>query len=169
MVATARNLKDEVDQGRFRNDLYFRLAVIELTLPPLRDRRQDIPLLVAHFVKRIAKRERRPIPVIQAAVEERLKAYAWPGNVRELENFIEKTMIFCREDVLTTEGLPWDMRRENRQNSADLSLKQAMQRLEKEYIQKALTTTAGNRTKAAKVLEISLRALHYKIKELEIG
>lgn len=169
VVATARNLKDEVDQGRFRNDLYFRLAVIELTLPPLRDRRQDIPLLVAHFVKRIAKRERRPIPVIQAAVEERLKAYAWPGNVRELENFIEKTMIFCREDVLTTEGLPWDMRRENRQNSADLSLKQAMQRLEKEYIQKALTTTAGNRTKAAKVLEISLRALHYKIKELEIG
>jgi two-component system response regulator AtoC len=168
VVATARKLKDEVDQGRFRNDLYFRLAVIELTLPPLRERRQDIPLLMAHFVRRIALRERRPVPLVHQEVEKRLQSYHWPGNVRELENFIEKTMIFCRNNILTPEGLPWEMRRQNREELEDLSLKQAMQRLEREYIQKALAATAGNRTKAAKILEISLRALHYKIKELEI-
>jgi two-component system response regulator AtoC len=130
VVATARNLKQEVDAGHFRNDLYFRLAVIELILPPLRDRREDIPLLLTHFVRRIAARERRQVPDIQAAVIERLKGYHWPGNVRELANFIEKTMIFCRGEKIEIGDLPWEIRRQDREQSDSFSLKMAGQRLE---------------------------------------
>jgi len=169
VVATARDLNEEVDQGRFRSDLYFRLAVIELNIPPLRERREDIPLLADYFVQRIAARERRVPPSIDPTVHDRLQNYRWPGNVRELENYLEKTMIFCRDDVLRLDSLPPEVRRENRENLNDLSLKQATQRLEREYIVKALVATGGNRTRAAKILEISLRALHYKIKELEIA
>jgi two-component system response regulator AtoC len=165
VVATARNLKQEVDAGHFRNDLYFRLAVIELILPPLRDRREDIPLLLTHFVRRIAARERRQVPDIQAAVIERLKGYHWPGNVRELANFIEKTMIFCRGEKIEIGDLPWEIRRQDREQSDSFSLKMAGQRLEYEYIRKALSATNGNRTRAAELLEISLRALQYKIKQ----
>ncbi|WP_233189436.1 sigma-54-dependent transcriptional regulator [Geothermobacter hydrogeniphilus] len=167
VVATARNLQDEVAAGRFRSDLFFRLAVIELTLPPLRERCEDIPLLAEHFVRTIAYRERRPVPKLHPEVMARLQAYNWPGNVRELENFIEKTMIFCRGDEISIEALPWEMRRRNRQASRDLSLKRAVRRLEREYIHKALAETDGNRTKAAKLLEISLRSLMYKIKEYQ--
>jgi DNA-binding NtrC family response regulator len=169
VVATARDLQEEVDQGRFRSDLYFRLAVIELNIPPLRKRREDIPLLANYFVQRIAARERRAPPSIDPAVHDRLQNYHWPGNVRELENYLEKTMIFCRDDVLRPDSLPPEVRREDRENLNDLSLKQATQRLEREYIVKALAATGGNRTRAAKILEISLRALHYKIKELDIA
>jgi DNA-binding NtrC family response regulator len=169
VVATARDLKEEVDQGRFRSDLYFRLAVIELNIPPLRERREDIPLLANYFVQRIATRERRMPPAIHPTVHDRLQNYRWPGNVRELENYLEKTMIFSRDDELRLDSLPPEVRRENRENLSDLSLKQATQRLEREYIVKALAETGGNRTRAAKILEISLRALHYKIKELAIS
>jgi len=165
VVATARDLNEEVDQGRFRSDLYFRLAVIELHIPHLRERREDIPLLVDYFVQRIAARERRVPPAIHSAVHDRLQNYHWPGNVRELENYLEKTMIFCRDDELRLESLPPEIRREPRQKLNELSLKQATQRLEREYIVKALAETDGNRTKAARLLELSLRALQYKIKE----
>ena len=165
VVATARDLNEEVEQGRFRSDLYFRLAVIELNIPPLRGRREDIPLLADYFVRRIAARERRVPPAIHPAVHDRLQNYRWPGNVRELENYLEKTMIFCRDDELRLESLPPEVRRENRENLNELSLKQATQRLEREYIIKALAETDGNRTRAAKLLELSLRALQYKIKE----
>jgi len=165
VVATARDLNEEVDQGRFRSDLFFRLAVIELNIPPLRERREDIPVLADYFVQRIAARERREPPAIHPAVHDRLQNYRWPGNVRELENYLEKTMIFCRDDELRPESLPPEVRRESRENLNDLSLKQATQRLEREYIIKALAETDGNRTRAAKLLELSLRALQYKIKE----
>jgi len=168
LTATARDLRDEVARGRFRDDLYFRLAVVEIRIPPLRQRMEDLPFLVEHFVARIAARERRPPPVFTSAAIDLLQRYQWPGNVRELENFIEKTLIFCRGETIDGGELPWEVRRENRTEPSSLSLKQAALRLEREYIVKALAATGGNRTHAARLLEISLRALLYKVKEYGI-
>lgn len=171
VVATARDLREEVSQGRFREDLYYRLAVVELHLPPLRDRLEDIPLLACHFVERIARREGRPVPALSPDVLTRLQEYNWPGNVRELENFLERALIFCRKETIDVDDLPWEFRRYNRNSDESFSLKEAVPRLEKEYIRKALTATGGNRTRAAELLQISLRALHYKIRDygLDVG
>jgi two-component system response regulator AtoC len=168
LTATARNLQDEIEAGRFRDDLFYRLAVVEIGIPALRERQEDIPLLAQHFIGRIAEREQRPVPAMTPEVLALLTDYAWPGNVRELENFIEKTMIFCRGPQIDLNCLPWESRRESRGGSGDFSLKSAMERLEKEYIRKALAATGGNRTQAAKLLEISLRALHYKMNDYHI-
>ncbi len=164
VAATARNLRDEVAGGRFREDLFYRLAVVEIALPPLRERRDDIPLLANHFLEKIANRQGGRIPILTTAAVRRLQEYTWPGNVRELQNFMEKVMIFCRGDKIDLDDLPWEIRRQERDVS-DLSLKAATERLEREYIHKALAATGGNRTQTAKVLEISLRGLLYKMKE----
>jgi two-component system response regulator AtoC len=168
LAATARVLKTEVEQGRFRDDLYYRLAVVEVHIPPLRERPEDIPLLVEHFLRRIAAREGRAVPRIDTDALQLIQEYRWPGNVRELENFMEKTMIFCRGEEIDLAALPWEVRRRSREGSDGFSLKQAAERLEREYIRKALAATAGNRTQAARLLEISLRGLLYKMKEFGI-
>lgn len=168
LAATARNLREAVANNRFRDDLFFRLAVVELHVPALRERREDIPLLAKHFAADIATREGRPIPVIPPQIDEALAGRFWSGNVRELANFIERAMIFCRGEVLDIGVLPGEMRRREREPERDYSLKGAALRLEKEYIRKALAETNGNRTKAAILLEISLRKLLYKIKEYQI-
>jgi two-component system response regulator AtoC len=168
VAATARDLREEVAAGRFRDDLFYRLAVVEIHIPPLRERPEDIPLLAEHFIRRIAAREGRPASELQVDALEVLRGYSWPGNVRELENFMEKTMIFCRGETIAMNSLPWEVRRRNRNDAESLSLKQASMRLECEYIRKALAATGGNRTQAAKLLEISLRNLMYKIREYGI-
>lgn len=168
LAATARDLRELVTNGDFRDDLFFRLAVVEMHIPPLRERREDIPLIAEHFAEFIATREGRPIPVITSEIAEVLAARSWPGNVRELANFMERTMIFCRSEVLDVEALPGEIRRRERGAEQDYSLKEAALRLEKEYIRKALAATDSNRTQAAKLLEISLRKLIYKIKEYGI-
>jgi two-component system response regulator AtoC len=168
LAATARDLKAEIARGRFRDDLYYRLAVVEIQIPPLRERPDDIPLLAEDFVRRIAAREGRPAPQIAADAAEVLRGYDWPGNVRELENFMEKTMIFCRGESIDLASLPWEVRRRPREGGDDLSLRQAARRLELEYIRKALQATGGNRTQAARLLEISLRGLLYKMKEYQL-
>jgi two-component system response regulator AtoC len=165
LAATARDLRLEATRGRFRDDLFFRLAVVEVHIPPLRERREDISLLAEYFSAGIAAREGRSAPLLSPETKQVLTGYSWPGNVRELANFMERAMIFCRGDVLGLEVLPGEMRREDRSSQEDFSLKNASARLEREYIRKALEATGGNRTQAAKLLEISLRNLLYKIKE----
>jgi two-component system response regulator AtoC len=168
VAATARHLPDQIKSDRFRSDLFFRLAVVEIHLPPLRDRVSDIPLLADHFLSRIAFREGRNAPHLTAEAAEFLKSYQWPGNVRELANFMEKTVIFCREEEIQVADLPWEIRRKHRLIEDDLSLRKIVSRLEQEYIRKALAVTDGNRTQAAKLLDISLRNLQYKIKEYDL-
>ncbi len=165
LAATARDLKEMVRAGSFRDDLFYRLAVMEIRVPPLREHPEDIPLLAEHFVTRIADREGRTVPAISSSFMEILTPYGWPGNIRELENFMEKSMIFCRGESLEPADLPWEVRRQERVAGHGLSLKGAYQRLEEEYIRKALASTGGNRTQAARILEISLRNLMYKLKE----
>jgi DNA-binding NtrC family response regulator len=168
VAATAKELKEEAVQGRYRDDLYYRLAVVEVHIPPLRERKEDILPLAEHFIHKIAAREGRPAPALCKDALDVLQSYRWPGNVRELENFMEKTMIFCRGDKIDKASLPWEIRRGNRREQDEYSLKQAVARLEQEYIRKALAATDDNRTQAAKLLEISLRSLQYKMKECGI-
>ena len=168
LAATARDLRREIAAGTFREDLFYRLSVVEIHLPPLRGRTEDIPLLARHFLQVLAGREGRPVPELDQELLALLQEHEWPGNVRELQNFIERTLIFCRGDRISLERAPWEVRRKNRDAQADFSLKQATERLEKEYIRKVLAVTDGNRTRAARLLEISLRGLIYKMKEYGI-
>lgn len=165
VAATARNVREEVARGRFREDLFYRLAVVEIQVPPLRERREDIPELARHFLTRIAAREGRKTPVLSAECLETLAGYPWPGNVRELENFVEKTMIFNRGEIIKNADLPGEVHRRERGEGEEFSLKSAVSRVEQEYIRKALAATGGNQTQAAKLLEISLRGMLYKMKE----
>jgi len=167
--ATARDLQREVAAGRFREDLYFRLNVFSLQIPPLRERADDIPLLIQQLVKKCAvKIGREPAPQVAPETVRRLMAHTWPGNIRELENVIERAMVLCNGDQLAETCLPEVPEAgAGIKGPADenLSIKQAERVMEVELIRKALERTGGNRTHAAKILEISHRALLYKLKE----
>lgn len=168
VAASGIELSTAISENRFRSDLFYRLAVVEIDLPPLRERPEDIPALAEYFLEQIATREGCPTPSLDSSAKEKLLSHQWPGNVRELMNFMEKAMIFSRRGELELPLLPTETRRQPRSSDEEFSLKRASRRLEKEYIRKALSQTNGNRTQAAKLLEISLRNLIYKIKSHEI-
>jgi two-component system response regulator AtoC len=174
IAATMRDLQQEVGAGRFREDLFYRLHVVGLHLPPLRDRATDVPRLVEHFVRKYNTRLRRDPPVTEVTPEAMaaLLAHAWPGNVRELENTIERALVLADGPVLGLEGLPERVRGGAPARAApatgsgdDLSIKKATRAIEEQLIRRALEKTGGNRTRAAQLLEISHRALLYKIKD----
>lgn len=172
--ATARDLQSEVMAGRFREDLLFRLNVFTLILPPLRDRMDDMPLLVQYFMRLCAERlGLEATPRIQPEAMRQLLSHTWPGNVRELENVIERALLFCEGNNITLQNLSFGETtivagQQSDQFQENLSIKQAERALEIDLIRKALLKTGGNRTHAAKILEISHRALLYKIKEYEL-
>ena len=168
IAATAKDLHQAVADGSFREDLYYRLAVIAIELPALKQRPEDIAALVESYLPRIAARLKRPVPSISPAALSRLTEQAWPGNVRELLNVLEKTLVFCRDEVIGENDLVLVDHPESPVDPSSLSMKKAISSLEEAYIRKALSVTGGNRTQAAKVLEISLRSLIYKIKDYGI-
>jgi two-component system response regulator AtoC len=169
--ATSKNLDQEVAKGRFREDLYFRLNVFSIKLPPLRERPEDIPLLTAHFLAKHGEKMGKPSAAFTPAALTALLNYPWPGNVRELENCIERALVLSDGNILEAGLLPDALRGKivsiqvpgMAQDS--LSIKQAEELLERDLIRRALEKTGGNRTHAARLLEISHRALLYKIKE----
>jgi len=169
IAATARDLSGEIKKGNFREDLFYRLNVVPVTIPPLRERQGDIPLLVNHFTVIYAKKFGRPIRGVNDEAMKYLISYPWPGNVRELENVIERAVILEDADMIKSENLPFikEPSAISHQPSANtgFSIKKAEEAIEKELITKALEMTHGNKTKAAELLEISHRALLYKIKE----
>jgi two-component system, NtrC family, response regulator AtoC len=177
VAATARDLTAEVRRGAFREDLYYRLNVLTLLLPPLQQRREDIPLLVAHFIQRMNARMNLGITGVSAEAMRLLIDFDWPGNVRELENAIERAMVLTEGDQIDLESLPDRLKKvpavaEGQAavvQEGDLSIKRASRKAEEELIRRALTRTGGNRTRAAELLEISHRALLYKIKEFGIA
>ncbi|MCG8588638.1 MAG: sigma-54 dependent transcriptional regulator [Proteobacteria bacterium] len=168
IAATARNLEADVRDGRFREDLFYRLNVVRLEVPALRDRRIDIPLLVDHFLGKFRETLGKNVRMIADDALERLTGYAWPGNVRELENVIERAIILADSDRITLAELPANVstaRPTGAGTGSDFSLRRARRAVEADLIGRALRATGGNRTHAAKLLEISHRALLYKIKE----
>ena len=173
IAATQKNLEEEVAKGRFREDLFYRLNVLTIHLPPLRDRAEDIPLLMDHFIDRFNERLGKNIRSVSPAAIALLLAYHWPGNIRELENIIERAVVLCDEDQILPESLPTTLTDkaeplgDGEMDRID-SLKHAQKMLEKKMIVRALTKTRGNRTKASKLLEISHPSLLSKMKAYEI-
>lgn len=168
VAASGKDLQDAVKNNQFRSDLYYRLAVVDIALPPLRERPEDILMLAGHFLAQLCEREGRPQPQITDEAKQNLTAYHWPGNVRELENYLEKALIFSHGETLELPPLRTRQAAPGHFNPEEYSLKIASRRLEEEYIRKALVKTEGNRTQAAQLLEISLRSLMYKLKEYGI-
>jgi two-component system, NtrC family, response regulator AtoC len=171
IAATLRDLSAEVAAGRFREDLYYRLAVVPVVVPPLRDRADDIPQLARFFAERHAERHHRSIVLTDDAIE-LLSRHAWPGNVRDLENVIERAVVLADGTAIDAGFLATIISVKAPvpvTDDADLSIKKATRSLEQDLIRRALGVTQGNRTNAAKLLEISHRALLYKMKEYGIS
>jgi two-component system, NtrC family, response regulator AtoC len=188
IAATNSDLKKEIAQGSFREDLYYRLNVVPIRLPSLRERASDIPLLVTHFIRKFNVRLKKAIDGVEPAALSRLTSYPWPGNIRELENVIERAVLFCDGDELHLSDLPAEVRGSGAAGSFDASstpapppssesssgpsdglkeqVKAAMSRLERELIVRALEQTSGNVTHAARLLKISRKGLQLKMKEL---
>ena len=169
IAATSRDLVSDVEEGRFREDLYYRVNVIHLHLPPLRTRPEDVPVLAEHFLRRHSARLGIPTPALNPALLPFLSRYAWPGNVRELENVIERALVLSGGEI-GEEHLPVHVRTSHPVfqvpvDGDDLSVKRRLPALERELIAKALERTRGNRTRAAEILDLSTRALTYKIQE----
>jgi two-component system response regulator AtoC len=173
VAATHRDLTAETKAGRFREDLFYRLNVLHIHCPPLRDRREDIPLLIDHFLARNNVRLGTRIRGLDTEARRLLYEYAWPGNVRELENTIERAMVLAESEQIVATDLSERIREARdpvqlQLASGELSVKKTMRIIEEILIRRALQKTKGNRTRAAEVLEISHRALLYKIKDYEI-
>ncbi len=174
IAATARNLSEEVEAGRFREDLFYRINVMAIHLPPLRERRGDIPLLVGYFIDLFNKKLGKGIEGLSSEAMPILMEHPWPGNVRELENVMERAALLAKGSWITPQELPATLTDSARTPPGlapedTLSIKKASKQLERELIGKALKITGGNRTHASKILEISRPILIAKIKEYGLG
>ena len=163
--ATNRNLKEEIANGRFREDLYFRLSVFRIELPPLRQRREDILPLAQHFAERFSEQIGCPVPALSPDAKNLFLSYPWPGNVREMMNTMEHALIVCDSEV-TREDLPIDMLSDESSTQADDSLD--LKSVERNHIIKVLHHTHGNKTETARLLKIGLTTLYRKIEEYGI-
>jgi two-component system response regulator AtoC len=173
IAATAKNLEDEVREGKFRQDLFYRLNVFPVKLPPLRKRSEDIPLLCRHFIHKFSQALNKDIKNISPDAMSVLLKHGWPGNVRELENAIERAVVLAEENVLTRENFPPELEIEAETENLSsffegYSLKNAQKILEKKMITRALAATGGNRSQATRLLEISHPSLLSKIKAYDI-
>ena len=179
IAATLRDLEDDIEEGRFRDDLFYRLNVVAIDIPPLRERPEDITLLSNYFLKKQSKLLGIPTKGITTDAMKCLMRYHWRGNVRELENCIERALVLSESDHIDLDSLPEMIRKHSSKSQTalysspisddNLSIKQRTRALEIDLMLKALKKTNGNRTHAAKILEISHRALLYKLKEYGIS
>ena len=170
IATTARDLDADVREGRFRADLFYRVSVVRVTVPALRERRDDIPLLVRHFIAFFNRRLTLKVESVAPEAMRLLMDYPWPGNVRELENVVERAMVLADGRVIDEQHLPDQVRTPESatsllSESADLSVKRRLAALERSLIVRALAQTNGNKSRAARLLELSPRALLYKIRE----
>jgi two-component system, NtrC family, response regulator HydG len=166
IAATNRSLTDEVREGRFREDLFYRLNVVTLTLPPLRMRQEDIPILAYYFFDIYTRKNKRTIQEIEPGMLHLLKGYSWPGNIRELENIIERAVIFCTGKSLTVDNLPDMLRTKSVQTDSMPNSghhESSLMELEKELIFRTLEKVGNNRQQAAQVLGISQEELDFKL------
>lgn len=174
VAATVRDLSKEVNEGRFREDLFYRLHVLPIHIPPLRERKEDIPLLIQHFIGKYNQAMNKYVADIDHKAMDTLMNYKWYGNVRELENTIERAIVLSEKNNIELENLPIEIQNFKEEfqlevlSEEEYSIKKASKSLEINLIKKALRRTKGNHTHAAKLLELSHRALLYKIKEYGI-
>jgi two-component system response regulator HydG len=172
--ATHKDIKAEVAAGRFREDLFYRLHVVPCPVPPLRQRKEDIPRLVTHFIAKLGPRTNPAVTGIDDAALARLCGYQWPGNVRELENVVEQSLVFAERDRIDVSSLPTALRGGASENtlavpSGEMSLTEILEDLERQLIQKAYDRSGGVKTETARLLGIKTSALYYKLEKYGIG
>ena len=167
IAATNRNLKTESEAHRFRSDLYFRLNIFEITIPPLRERIKDIAPLTNYFVKQFSEKVNKKIASIDDDFLHKMETYHWPGNVRELKNVVERSVILADIEILTLDVLPYEMQHQSDTTNKTLSAF-SMQSIEKLHIQKVLNYTKGNKAETARLLEIGVATLYRKLDEYNI-
>ena len=170
VAATNQDLRAALEQGTFREDLYYRLNVVPIDIPPLRERREDIPWLAEHFVKKLAADSGSQADGLTEAAMEKLAAYGWPGNVRELENVIERSLVMAGGTMLDAADIRLDMGRQTRAASGDFSLPAGMtlDQYEQEILRQALKTADGNKSHAARILGLTRNALRYRLSQMGI-
>jgi DNA-binding NtrC family response regulator len=168
IAATNKDLEKEIKEGRFREDLYYRLNVINLRLPSLRERREDIGLLIDRFLLKYATKNKKDIKGFSPQSVKMLSDYDWPGNVRELENAVERAVVMAKKEVIEPDNLPSSINQSTRKLRKDtfrIPSGTTMKEIEKKIILETLQTTNGSKSKAAKILGLSTRKIEYKIKE----
>ena len=174
IAATNRNLEEAIRKGSFREDLYYRLNVVTLTLPPLRERKEDIPILVDHFLKKYSRENKKEVASTTKEVRDLLMQHEYPGNVRELENIIERAVVLGRGNALTLQDLPLNLRESKAEIPREelregTSLPETLENLERQLVLRALERSGGIQTRAAEELGINERVLRYKMKKYKIS
>jgi len=176
VAATNKDLKEEVEAGRFREDLFYRLNVVHLKIPPLRQRPEDIPPLAHHFLRKYAQENARGQIHLSPEALTVLSRYSWPGNVRELENVMERAVILCSNNIITPQDLPAELAGERREPAPDLGqmlplhlpLPEALERIEEQMIRRALEQAGNVQVRAAELLGITKSLLQYKLKKYQL-
>ncbi len=168
LAATNVDLRAALEEGTFREDLYYRLNVLPIDIPPLRERKEDIPLLAQHFVQKLAKDIGSPVETISEAAMERLLAYHWPGNVRELENVMERSMVLANGPVLEAADIRMDLQPRNHRVSVESFLPEGMtlDQHEQALIREALKRANNNKSQAARLLGLTRNALRYRLSQM---
>lgn len=166
--ATNKDLKAEIENGTFREDLYYRLNVVNIHIPPLRDRKEDIPLLAAAFVKEFAQENEKQVEGIDPKARSLLYSYSWPGNVRELRNCLESAVVMSKGNVITSDDLPPSIITDSESNHVRIQLGATMEQAEKEIIRANLAAQNGNKSRTAEILGIGRKTLHRKIAEYQL-
>jgi DNA-binding NtrC family response regulator len=174
IAATNRNLEEAIRKGTFREDLYYRLNVVTFALPPLRERKEDIPPLIEHFLKKYSRENRKTVVSVSKEAKDLLMNYHYPGNIRELENILERAVVLCRGDTVTTQDLPLNLRESKVEDlmkdaAGGRSLPETLEEIERLRITQALEKSHGVQTQAAEELGISERVLRYKMKKYGVG
>jgi len=169
IAATNKDLEKAIAAGTFREDLYYRLNVFTLFVPPLRERKPDLLLLVDHFLEKFAREHKRTIKRISTPAIDMLASYHWPGNVRELENTLERAVLMCDGEVVHGHHLPPSLQTAEASGTITrVSLKDAVGAYEKDLLQDALKSTRGNRARAARLLDTTERIINYKVRQYGI-
>jgi DNA-binding NtrC family response regulator len=163
VAATNKDLKAEIEKASFREDLYFRLNVVNIQVPPLRERKDDLPLFITAFLKEFAEENGKQIDGINGKARACLYAYDWPGNVRELRNCLESAVVMSRGNLITEEDLPPGLRKGSDESWIRIPLGVSMEEAEKIIINETLSAHDGNQSKAAEVLGIGRKTLHRKL------
>jgi len=165
IAATNKDLEKAVKEGSFRSDLYYRLKVVTIEAPPLRDRPEDIPLLAEFFIRQICRKEGLPYKALSPELTRLLRTYPWPGNVRQLQNCVEHMILFSHDDHLQPRDLPREIETYKEEHREPPAEKEGLEALERQAIEDALNQTGGNKTRAAQMLKIGRKSLYVKMKK----
>ncbi|MCA1755560.1 MAG: sigma-54 dependent transcriptional regulator [Spirochaeta sp.] len=165
VAATNKDLKSEIENGKFREDLYYRLNVVNIHVPPLRERKEDIPLLASAFIKEFAAENGKPVEGIESKARSMLYNYSWPGNIRELRNTIESAVVMCKGSIIQPDDLPPGVMQDSDNDCIRIAVGSSLADAEQEIIRSTLSANNGNKSKTASVLGIGRKTLHRKLSE----